>query len=242
MESGYLVQGLSLADLLKPYPTERFENALCCVEGEDESLISDMNEQELSAVQALAQKASTIFWLTRGGLMTGLDPRRSMMAGVARAIMSEQPSTRIRSIDFDTQSPAAVAHVMGLVLEVVAHPERQADHEFTIKDGVRHVSRLSPDRDLNNTFRRWLSKNTEPTRTVLSPDNPLRMDMERFHPGLLDTLAFTTDSRAGTPLGPDEVEVKVAMLGMNMKVLSAPGALLRHLLTIKGYCHLHGQY
>ena len=129
------------------------------------ALLVKMNLGEMDAVKALFKTASSAVWVTCGGLLEGKRPEHSLIFGIAKSIMTEQPSIQISSIDVD---PAETDHVRTAEL-IVSHElnlrhdqERVLDTELIEHDGTVYISRYIVDPVENADFARQLKPAPEP--------------------------------------------------------------------------------
>ena len=120
-------------------------------------LLSRLTEADMKSLQMYTLLASSALWLTAGGVMTGASPEQSLVFGLSKSIMREQPSFTLSTFDVD---PGERNHVRSAELIVEheihlhEHPDDQLDTELVEKDGVVHISRYIPDDVQNESFRR----------------------------------------------------------------------------------------
>ncbi|KAK6346542.1 hypothetical protein TWF696_006666 [Orbilia brochopaga] len=118
------------------------------------SVLSVGSEFELSRIKVLTEQASRIMWVTAGNLLNSQTPDRSLMFGLSRAIMAEQPGLEFYVSDVDDLS-AHLKRTARNILSIFTRTDPGiADREFIQRDGVAHVSRFIPDDGLNEAFRR----------------------------------------------------------------------------------------
>jgi acyl transferase domain-containing protein/NADPH:quinone reductase-like Zn-dependent oxidoreductase/SAM-dependent methyltransferase/acyl carrier protein len=134
--------------------------------------------------------------------LTGLE--ESTVWGMARVAALEHPELRCSCVDLDPkQTPASSA--IELLDELIADG---VETRIGFRGGARFVQRLTPS-DLAKP-------------KPASPAGPFRLDSTQR--GLLDTITLRAVERKGP--GPDEVEVEVAMAGLNfLDVMDALGVL-----------------
>ncbi|KAL8779235.1 MAG: hypothetical protein Q9213_007042 [Squamulea squamosa] len=71
----------------------------------EDPLLATLQEDELAGLRNLTTSASSILWVTWGGLLNGKVPGYGMVAGLARSIISENASLDFRTLDFDAFCP-----------------------------------------------------------------------------------------------------------------------------------------
>lgn len=58
----------------------------------EDPLLARMTPAEMHAVQRYTQQATTAVWVTNWNVLRGQDPEKSLVFGLAKSIMTEQPS------------------------------------------------------------------------------------------------------------------------------------------------------
>ncbi|OIW31083.1 putative polyketide synthase [Coniochaeta ligniaria NRRL 30616] len=140
------------------------EHVIMLSDLEDSALLSTLTETDLAAIQSITNSASTLLWVTAGGLLEGKKPEHAMVSGLARSVRSEQVSLDFRTLDLDLETirpsevPGAIVKVAKLQLSEEDGPER----EFCVSGSNTYISRLVRTPLLNNIFS--ASQNTKDKR------------------------------------------------------------------------------
>ncbi|GAB7354585.1 hypothetical protein MBLNU459_g5031t3 [Dothideomycetes sp. NU459] len=114
-------------------------------------LLSHMSSDEMAALKYLVLNASCAIWLTSCGLLTGDRPECSLIFGLAKSIITEQPSFRISTVDIDEKDLARSARfIMDHELRLRKDVTMKLDTELIEKDGLVYVSRLIADYAAND--------------------------------------------------------------------------------------------
>lgn len=183
------------------------------VEGEQVVLLTDfegpllaaISESEFAAVQNITNNASSLLWVTPGGLLEGKRPEYAMAAGLVRSISSEQASIKITTLDFDLDNtaPQAVGDIVAQVAEKVESSDRE--REYYVSNGLLYISRIAPNTQVNTVY----SANIEA--------QPTPYDSKAHLIGKVESgkVVFETDTRTEEPLDEDQVEVKVTASGLS---------------------------
>ena len=178
-------------------------------------LLSSFNDDEMTKVKIITDNASTLLWITGGGLLRGTNPEFGIASGLARAIAIEQPSLEFFNFDMD-QSEFLLPETITNVLTVFHQSSIQVrDCEFLQNDGMVHVSRFIPKAGLNRTLRQ--KNGSEPALMTLR-NGKYNMRLEK--PGHFDTISFEKDefsSIQAPPLERRHVEILVQTVGLNAK-------------------------
>ncbi|KAI1322673.1 KR domain-containing protein [Xylariaceae sp. FL0255] len=118
------------------------------------SILHDLDEENLKSLENMIQGASTVIWVTRGGLLQAERPDFAMPTGLLRVLRRESESMDLVAIDFDG-TEVSDKHLVSLVCTAA---EKQRLHgwseetEYIVDGGVVYVSRLLPLRKLNATW------------------------------------------------------------------------------------------
>jgi hypothetical protein len=131
------------------------------------------------------------------------------------------PTTKIISLDFEAgfdQSDAGLARAV-VDKECLLQRNTKAlagDTEYTYSNGCFHVSRLVPDKNLNERFQKQEDTGLAFETKQLGDLGPAGLAFE--NPGLLSSLYFKPDPKFREPLPDDWVELQTSAIGLNMKV------------------------
>ncbi|KAH7319610.1 putative polyketide synthase [Stachybotrys elegans] len=168
-------------------------------------LLMSLKSEELTAIQSITNTASSLLWVTTGGILQGKKPEHAMASGLARSIRSEQVSLDLRTLDIDLdtmeagQVTQAVARIAKLQTENVEMPER----EFCVSYGRTYISRLSRLPELNKVF--TASQST--VETGLTPET-------RISGKILSGKVVFQEELASEQIQPGHVEVQVQCSGL----------------------------
>jgi NADPH:quinone reductase-like Zn-dependent oxidoreductase len=123
-------------------------------------LLFSMTNKEMDGLKTLFSLASSIVWVTPGGLIEGKRPEYSLFSGMIKSIMKAQPSLRLSSIDVDLDDDDADVDSARLILrhEMRFHIADDSNHDtqLVISRGVVYASRYVVDDIANHEFARQL--------------------------------------------------------------------------------------
>lgn len=180
----------------------------------DEPLLVSMNDAENARVKLITDTAANIVWVTGGNILRAEKPDFALINGLSRALVLEQPSTKIVTYDVDQAAVDTVRtadNIIGALRQVLQ--SESPDFEYVQREGSAHCSRFEPDQTLN---RSWCSKQTGTTQDATVADaRNTKLHIE--HPGQFDTIRFVPVEP--TPLASDGVQVDVRSVGLNAKDL-----------------------
>lgn len=181
------------------------------------SIVSAISDEQIAALKKIVEKRCRLLWVTVGGQMRVTLPDRALFIGIERALLSEDPSALIMSLDVESVSaPESLAAVAAGLKHIASIDSFEfGDNEFAERDGLMHVSRVIPDLKI--------------TKAEAASSQGPELQMQSLHgveahvrlvtdePGALDTLYWkeTTD---GDVLEDDKIEIEIHATAMNLKV------------------------
>ena len=179
-------------------------------------VLSTASERQFASIQNITNHASKVLWVTGGNLAKSQKPDSSIVFGLARTLMAEQPSLKISVVDVDDPCNDVDLTISNLfaVLEQERTCTEPVDHEYLQKAGVLHVSRLIADHEANSIFHE--RKTAQPLLKPLGEIRSSKLSIQE--PGQMDTLYFTPNPDVSF-LRDDDVEVQIKAVGVNAKDL-----------------------
>ncbi|KAI5241413.1 ketoacyl-synt-domain-containing protein [Aureobasidium subglaciale] len=167
-------------------------------------LLVNMTSQELCAVKALLRMASSLMWVTRGGLLKGKVPEFSMFPGMAKSITKAQPSLRLSSIDVDPDD----ADDVFLAKAIVYHEHRLCedidcvlDDQLIAASGLVYAGRYVLDSDLNRDAEHQL----KPEPMMCQIEDNLELTFRQV--GRVESFYFERKPVSSLHIKPDEVQL-----------------------------------
>jgi acyl transferase domain-containing protein/NADPH:quinone reductase-like Zn-dependent oxidoreductase len=127
-------------------------------------LLISMTDKEMDGVKTLFSLASSIVWVTPGGLLEGKRPEYSLFSGVIKSIMKAQPSLRISSIDIELDDDADIESARLILqheMSLRKTDDSNHDNQLVISEGVVYASRYVVDEIANHDFVRQLEPTPE---------------------------------------------------------------------------------
>ena len=177
-------------------------------------LLSSLQEEELAAVQSLSRKATSILWVTTGGLLTSKKPEYAMAAGLARVVASEQATLNLTTLDLDLDN--SNAEQMGAAIARTAKEQSdkvtQHENEIYMVNDLAYISRLVPNEEVNEAYSR------EEQRPISAPFDPEAYIVGKVQSG---KVIFEIDGRADEGLQSHQVEVQILYGGLNKEDVAA---------------------
>lgn len=181
-----------------------------------EPFLSVLSTHDLERLKVVTDSASILLWMTGGGLLKAKRPDFSLVFGLSRALMLEQPSLKFLVLDIDSGSPEEIAASKAnvpLILNQVLR-SKMPNFEYLQYNGVLYISRFIPDEAMNKTFQQKIDD--EAAIVPLHSAGSCELKMKRV--GQMDTLHFVQTTRTSKPLLPEYLEVHVKCVGLNAKV------------------------
>lgn len=170
-------------------------------------LLSTLQEDELTGLRNLTTSASSILWVTRGGLLKGKLPDYGMVAGLARSVTSENASLDLTTLDFDTDntSDEDIVRIITKSADRQVTKAETRETEYCVENGFTHISRLLPNESLNAQY----ATDEHDTHGVPMSDD--RRLVGKVQSG---KVVFEPDQRTEEPVRPNDVEVKLVLGGL----------------------------
>ncbi|KAJ5307079.1 hypothetical protein N7508_006094 [Penicillium antarcticum] len=177
----------------------------CDLEG---PFLSTLQENELSRLQESLSNASSVLWVTVGGLINGTMPEQAMASGLARSVTSEMASLDLTTLDLDlsnTSLNCAVHEIVRAVERQITHADGK-ESEYCVANDLVHISRVVANDTLNHHY--------GPQSSIVQ-SVPFKQSDKLVGMPQASKLVFTHDVRADQTVGPDEVQVRVALSDLN---------------------------
>ena len=208
-----------LVPLTDPYIPGR--SRIICLNDINGYTLSHPGYNVVDTMQRLVCQASSLIWVSAGGLIQASDPQAAITIGLLRVITTEMPTSRFISMDFEAGFDQSSVELARAVVEkelLIEEPNQGflKESEYGFSNGLLHVSRLVPDRYLNQRFKLQDDSREATDLLPLRSQGPVGAAFQ--HPGLLNSLYFKSDFKFSEPLKDDWVEIKTSAIGLNMKV------------------------
>ncbi|KDN71930.1 putative KR domain-containing protein [Colletotrichum sublineola] len=192
-------------------------------------LLESRSDAHFSAIKTLCLGSRFMVWLTYGAAPEASNPWAEAVAGFGRSVCSERGDQGFITLSVSERpgSPSKavplVQHVLRVIqqLEVARSPNAENESEFSEKDGVLCIPRLTLAPGMKDTLSaRWEVQQARTYRfgqDVNGSRNKPRFRSSIETPGLLDTLYFAEDPNGCSELRGGEVEIEVKATSMNFK-------------------------
>ena len=171
-------------------------------------LLASLGEKELSAIQSITKSASSVLWVTPGGLLAGRKPEYAMVAGLARSITSEQIALNLTTLDFDLDNTTfqEVSFIVAGIAENQSHKEGIKESEYYVANGQLYISRLVASTEVNVIYSGG-KKEVEPV--------PFHPEAQLIGKVQFGNVVFEKDTRLEEVLSDDSVEIRVTVSGLS---------------------------
>ena len=203
-QDGWLVRSQAVGSIQEV--SSRMVVLLADAEG---PFLSQLDEKQLKGLVNLTEGASSMIWVTCGGLLTGEIPEHGMTAGAARTIRNEKASLDLVTVDVDETSPQQrLSELIAKIADRQRVNGSNGETEYCLHNGVVHVGRIKPHAELNRTF----VTDSGETTAISGRDNPALAGEQRNG---ITVYGEVADDQKSEPLDPDDVEVHVAAIGLS---------------------------
>ncbi|RFN48413.1 putative polyketide synthase [Fusarium flagelliforme] len=202
-----------------------------CLDEVSQPVLHQMNENKFLKLRSIVSSSKGLFWVSCRS-----SPEVSLMTGLSRSIRSEDQTKRLVTLDLDKSSgSASPSDAASSILNVFQGLFRQEDDiskndwEFRERDGRLMIPRVIEDISANQYIAHETQEPVPELQPFHQPGRPLKLEIGI--PGLLDTLRFKDDPTFASPIGPDEVDIRVAASGVNFRdIMVAMGQLVDNFL------------
>ncbi|KFA45451.1 hypothetical protein S40293_10148 [Stachybotrys chartarum IBT 40293] len=189
----------------------------------ERAFLTTMNADEMDRLRRITDAMKDVVWVTNTNTLGGdSSPDMSLISGLSRALMLEQPSLRLSVLDLGSYK-ALGSEISGRrafenITETLLSQHEMDDKEFVQKDGLLYISRFTPDRSLNTTFCKRLAsvgRHAHAETSRLCDAIPARLTIADTN--LFSTIHFQQlrEPKTETPAGLIDVDVRA--IGMNAK-------------------------
>ncbi|KAL5041372.1 hypothetical protein BDW71DRAFT_212203 [Aspergillus fruticulosus] len=183
----------------------------------EQPILVDLDEAMFNALQRLLCRAQDVLWFTAASPSAIQSPQTHIIDGLARVLCTE--NNRLSFVTAHLEDHAEnldewVKHIHYLLKHRLSSTGKATELDYREVDGVLHIGRLREAVELNDSV--FEQTQAAPRlRPFRETNHPLMSVISR--PGLLDTdsLVFTEDQQATTPLEPDQIEIEVKTVGTN---------------------------
>ena len=182
--------------------------------------LAQSDATEFERVKHLILSSASLLWLSSGDPITASKPESAIMVGLLRSIITETPQVRFAHIGLKDDFVMSLTATARLILhkEFLLHSSdsKTYDSEFALCDDVLHISRLVPDRTLNENYKVREGFTRAQESLPMNIQGPLGIKFDQ--PGLLSSLYFELDPTLLGELKDDWVEIETRAIGLNFKV------------------------
>ncbi len=200
-------------------------------------LLADLKEKDFYGFRNMALESAGVFWVTRGGAISGAVPEMSTISGLARVIRAEAPAVQLVTLDIDPStaldSIATAEVIQGAFTSTCAGQKSQnSENEFALREGFILVNRIHEHQAMDKML---TNLGKTPAATLLPFDSCNRsLKLEVRVPGMLDTLQFVDDQRIAMPLSAEDIEIQVKATGLNfMDIMVSMGQISDSVLGLE---------
>lgn len=182
-------------------------------------ILADGDETEFEQIKRMARRASSILWLTQGGLLQGHNPKAAISTGLIRMLTTENPLSRYGILHLEQKFRPTDYSSIRQIIQCESELHRgNNENEFAAHNSVVHISRLILDDDLNSRYQAQDDALSTLTEMPLYQQEPMIVGFET--PGLLSSAYFRRDNSYCIPLGDDWIQIKTCGIGLNWKDLA----------------------
>ncbi|KAL8784315.1 MAG: hypothetical protein Q9195_009094 [Heterodermia aff. obscurata] len=186
------------------------------------SVLANLSDEQLQALQALLAAAKGLLWVTFDGLTSCVNAKAGLVPGFVRALRTEYGNVKCVTLDLQSQhatsSSGAVSRILSLLHVCFTDSITGAmasDLEYAEKEGQLLIPRLTADGAANEAVHGEPRVPEPETQPLWQRHNPLTLEMRST--GLLDSFQFVSDPRMenSNNIDDEEVEVEIKCAALN---------------------------
>ncbi|KAI0974906.1 putative polyketide synthase [Xylaria arbuscula] len=173
----------------------------------EKEILATITPNDFRRLQTITS-ANNILWLTGADVLNQLDPNLTLVNGLARVLMLEQPSLFFSVFDIGSGKGGYqnIHLTCDGILSALTSCFIREDTEFVLSDGLLWISRLVEDAEFNSMFRRQLRLENPVQQCSLAEASPARLSIGKV--GVTDTLHYEMEIESNPPKGYVDIEVK----------------------------------
>lgn len=182
-------------------------------------LLSRMTDEDLGAIKALIMKSSSCIWVTAGGFLSGKSPERSLVSGLAKSLMTEQPTFQLSTFDIDPDQESFTRSADLIVQHELDLRDQSADlgdTDLIEKDGIVYISRYVVDEEGNHQFEK--RNRPSPVSSLLKPG----LDLNFLRVGQIESYYFKQKPTEELALFAGQVLVECRSFSLTKTVRISP--------------------
>ena len=186
------------------------------IDDQDKTLLMNLTEPRLRALQQIAASGKGLLWVTFGGQLKSENAEAGAVPGFVRALRSEFGSTRCVVLDLQSSglAPDGIPQILAVLNSCFwGDPASDLELEYAERDGVILIPRIFADRKANEVVKGRPETPSAQPQPLWQTDNFLCLRMR--HAGLLDSFEFFSNLRIQDTIGEDEVEIKAQATALN---------------------------
>ncbi|RFU79284.1 polyketide synthase [Trichoderma arundinaceum] len=191
-----------------------------------EDFLLTASKKDWENVRDILSDAKAVLWVTKGASLTGPEPRRALIAGLARSLRSSRPDLSFFTLDIDAGSAEAsgILQVYEKYLGPSASPYSASEWELAISNGSIVIPRLLENKVVNRQVEDSVSKHHPRDELYADSSRPLGLRINSV--GVLDSLYWADDQVHSLPPKPTQIKVRLENFALNFKdMLTITGQL-----------------
>ena len=182
------------------------------------SILHDIGEKSFRSLRKLLTSTGCVLWVNSGAARSSSAPYWAVIEGLSRVSRVENNKITLVTLGLEMnshenleQSSRQIVKIFDLTMK--RQRTGSVEPEYMEVNGSLCINRVSQAKYLNEHI---FTRTGYPVRMqAFGSGPPLKMGIRA--PGLLDTLEWSEDKSAHTPLLPDEIVVDVRAIGVNFK-------------------------
>ncbi|KAL3484070.1 hypothetical protein BJX62DRAFT_244310 [Aspergillus germanicus] len=181
--------------------------------------LATISPTDTDKLRLITDFVTDLLWITGANMMGAVpDPSLTLVNGLSRALMLEQPSLRFAILDVGSVKGIQQGQYQDIcksVVRVLASAGNRDDTEFIHRNGLLYISRFTPAQDLNTRFRRRLDSDEPLALEPLSKAGAAKLTIGQI--GVTDTLYFQQIDPLSAEPPAGYVDISLRSVSLNAK-------------------------
>ncbi|KAI0877961.1 polyketide synthase-like protein [Hypoxylon argillaceum] len=195
------------------------EDAVCISFLEiEEPFLATLRQEDMELLHYITNNVNNIIWLTGADMLGTPNPNLTLVHGLSRALMVEQPSVRFSVMDVGSLNTLSSdpEEYCDILIDSIGTFKDDDEKEFTLFNNLLYISRVEPDIGISSFFRRRISQeHSRHERLALSAAQPARLSIGNV--GVTDSMYFQQLCEPYTPPPTGYIDVQVKAVSLNAK-------------------------
>ncbi|KAI1099779.1 hypothetical protein F4804DRAFT_69463 [Jackrogersella minutella] len=181
----------------------------------EEAILSRLDTNSFESLKSLLLSASRILWVSKKA-GPSVDPRHGMVVGFARVFRIENINSKLATLTLETSSEPQTdyfSQIISAFKQLLKAEGFDQPEDYTVQDGALKLSRIHEHIEFKTAISEILSGEKKVTQ-IVKDAKPFRVTLQQLGTPL--SMRITEDDLTSGALGPDEVEIEIHAISLNL--------------------------